>query len=120
MRKFDRILTCALRTFPHSWRSFPIAIKNSLGEKVWVRGLISAHLGVPGSKILFTGHHQAHAAVAFFTAPTQRAAILTADGVGEWATHSPPPDAFQSNKPSTGGNRSAWGPFSSNGDRHGD
>jgi carbamoyltransferase len=86
MRKFDRILTCTLRTFPRSWRSFPNAIKNSLGEKVWVRGIISSHLGVPRSKILFTGHHHAHAAAAFLTAPTRRAAILTADGVGEWAT----------------------------------
>ena len=86
MRKFDRILTSALRTFPHSWRSFPSAMKNSLGEKVWVRGIISAHLGVPRTQILFTGHHHAHAAAAFFTAPTRRAAILTADGVGEWAT----------------------------------
>jgi carbamoyltransferase len=40
MRKFDRILTSALRTFPRSWRSFPSAIRNSLGEKVWVRGII--------------------------------------------------------------------------------
>jgi carbamoyltransferase len=86
MRKFDRILTSALRTFPHSWRSFPHAIKNSLGEKVWVRGIISSELGVARSKILFTGHHQSHAAAGFLTAPTSRAAILTADGVGEWAT----------------------------------
>src|SRR6202051_2722169 len=86
MRKFDRILTSALRTFPRSWRSFPHAIKNSLGEKVWVRGIISSHLDVPRAKILFTGHHHAHAAAAFLTAPTRRAAILTADGVGEWAT----------------------------------
>ena len=86
MLKFDRILTSALRTFPHSWRSFPQAIKNSLGEKVWVRGIISSALGVPRKKILFTGHHASHAAAAFFTSPTRRAAILTADGVGEWAT----------------------------------
>src|SRR5437762_1225226 len=86
MLKFERILTSALRTFPRSWRSFPQAIKNSLGEKVWVRGIISSHLGVPRSKILFTGHHHAHAAAAFLTAPTRRAAILTADGVGEWGT----------------------------------
>jgi len=86
MLKFDRILTCALRAFPHSWRAFPKAMKNALGEKVWVRGLISSYLGVPGRKILFTGHHQSHAAAAFLTAPTDRAAILTTDGVGEWAT----------------------------------
>jgi len=86
MLKFERILTCALRAFPHSWRSFPNAIKSSLGEKVWVRGIISSHLGVPRRKILFAGHHHSHAAAAFLTAPTRRAAILTADGVGEWAT----------------------------------
>ena len=86
MLKFERILTCALRSFPHSWRSFPNAMKNSLGEKVWVRGIISSYLGVPRRKILFAGHHQSHAAAAFLTAPTRRAAIFTADGVGEWAT----------------------------------
>ena len=86
MLKFDRILTCALRAFPRSWRSFPHAMKSSLGEKVWVRGVISSHLGVPASKVLFTRHHQSHAAAAFLTAPTRRAAILTTDGVGEWAT----------------------------------
>jgi carbamoyltransferase len=86
MLKFERILTCALRTFPRSWKSFPSAMKNSLGEKVWVRGIISSYLGVPRSKILFTDHHEAHAAAAFLTAPTRRAAILTADGVGEWAS----------------------------------
>jgi carbamoyltransferase len=86
MLKFERILTSALRAFPHSWRSFPHAIKNTLGEKVWVRGIIAAQLGVPRQKILFTDHHASHAAAAFLTAPTRQAAILTADGVGEWAT----------------------------------
>jgi carbamoyltransferase len=86
MLKFDRILTCALREFPRSWRAFPKAMKNSLGEKVWMRGVISSHLDVPTHKILFTEHHQSHAAAAFLTAPVHRAAILTTDGVGEWAT----------------------------------
>jgi carbamoyltransferase len=86
MLKFDRVLTCALRAFPQSWRAFPKAMKNLLGEKVWMRGIISSHLGVPGQKVLFTEHHQSHAAAAFLTAPTRRAAIMTADAVGEWAT----------------------------------
>src|SRR6266496_5982810 len=86
MLKFDRVLTCALRAFPQSWRAFPKAMKNLLGEKVWMRGIISSHLGVPGHKVLFTEHHQSHAAAAFLTAPTHRAAIMTADAVGEWAT----------------------------------
>jgi carbamoyltransferase len=86
MLKFDRVLTMALRTFPRSYHAFPQAMKNMLGEKLWVRGVITANLGVPASKVLFTEHHQSHAAAAFLTAPTERAAILTADGVGEWAT----------------------------------
>jgi carbamoyltransferase len=48
--------------------------------------VISSHLGLPKHKILFTEHHQSHAAAAFLTAPTHRAAILTTDGVGEWTT----------------------------------
>jgi carbamoyltransferase len=89
MLKFDRILTSALRAFPRSWRSFPHAIKNTLGEKVWVRGIISSQLGVPRDKILCTDHHASHAAAAFLTTPARHAAILTADGVGEWATLTP-------------------------------
>ena len=87
MLKFDRVLTTAAAR-PSRARSsaFPHAMKNMLGEKAWVRGIISSRLGVPARKILFTEHHQSHAAAAFLTAPTREAAILTADGVGEWAT----------------------------------
>lgn len=84
--KFDRIVTSSLRSFPLSWRSFPRAMKNMLGEKLWIRGVIAAQLGVPWRKVLFTEHHMSHAAASFLTAPCERAAILTADGVGEWAT----------------------------------
>ena len=86
MLKFERILTSALRAFPHGRAAFAHAMKNSLGEKAWVRGLITAQLGVQRDKILFTEHHQSHAAAAFLTAPTRHAAIMTTDGVGEWAT----------------------------------
>jgi carbamoyltransferase len=86
MLKVERILVTALRAFPRSWRSFPQAMKNTLGEKAWVKGIIASRLGVPWRKILFTEHHQSHAAATFLTAPTPEAAILTADGVGEWAT----------------------------------
>ena len=86
MLKFDRILTMALRGFPRTARSFARAMQNALGEKLWVKGIIASQLGIPGRKIFFTQHHQAHAGAAFFTAPTEAAAILIADGVGEWAT----------------------------------
>ncbi|CAN7417073.1 carbamoyl transferase [Phenylobacterium sp. LjRoot225] len=84
--KFERILTTALRVFPHGRRAFSHAMRNMLGEKAWVRGTICGQLAVPGRTVLFTEHHQSHAAAAFLTAPTDAAAILTADGVGEWAT----------------------------------
>ena len=84
--KFERILTSALRAFPKGRGAFAHGMKNALGEKTWVRGNICAHLGVPGRKVLFTQHHQSHAAAAFLTAPSDAAAIVTADGVGEWAT----------------------------------
>jgi carbamoyltransferase len=86
MLKFERILTMALRQWPRTLASFPHAMKNTLGEKLWVKGLIKSWLGVPAGKILFAEHHRSHAAAAFLTAPTKEAAILTADGVGEWAT----------------------------------
>jgi carbamoyltransferase len=86
MLKLERIVTCALRAFPRSWRAFPKAMKNTLGDKAWIKGTIASRLGVPGKKILFTEHHLAHAAVSFFTAPCTQAALLIADGVGEWAT----------------------------------
>ena len=84
--RFDRVLMTLLRAFPHSWRIFPKAMKNMVGEKLWVRGIISAQLGIPTRRVHFTDHHISHAATAFLTAPTEKAAILTADGVGEWAT----------------------------------
>jgi len=86
MLKFERILTMALRGFPRTWGSFPRAMQNALGGKLWVKGIIRSQLGIRTDRILFCEHHQSHAAAAFFTAPTKSAAILTADGVGEWAT----------------------------------
>src|SRR6267143_843177 len=59
---------------------------HALGGKLWVKGIIRSQLGVRTDRILFCEHHQSHAAATFLTAPTRSAAILTADGVGEWAT----------------------------------
>src|SRR5207248_7481705 len=61
-------------------------MQNALGGKLWVKGIIASQLGIRPERILFCEHHQSHAAAAFLTAPVQRAAILTADGVGEGAT----------------------------------
>ena len=58
-----------------------------LKEKLWIPNLIRRDLDYDG-RILFTEHHQSHAASAFYPSPFQRAAFLTMDGVGEWATTS--------------------------------
>jgi carbamoyltransferase len=84
--RLERLLVSALRTFPRSGRVFREAMIAWLGDKIWVRHHIESRLGVPASRILFTEHHASHAASAFLASPYENAAILTVDGVGEWAT----------------------------------
>ena len=84
--KFERILMSTLGTFPKSWRAFGEAMVTWFDEKLWIKSLIAERIGVSTEKILFTDHHTAHAASAFFTSPFKEAAILTIDGVGEWTT----------------------------------
>jgi carbamoyltransferase len=84
--KFQRILMSALQTFPRSFGVFQRAMLNWLGEKLWMRDVIERQLRIAPDKILFSEHHLSHAASAFFCSPYQDAAILTVDGVGEWAT----------------------------------
>ncbi|HEX3797238.1 MAG TPA: carbamoyltransferase [Verrucomicrobiae bacterium] len=86
--KFARLLETYLAVAPGGWRTFPTVLSNWLGEKLDLRKAIREEL--PGLRanceILFTEHHQAHAASAFYPSPFSEAAILTVDGVGEWAT----------------------------------
>ena len=84
--KFERILITLLRTFPYSWRTFGEAMITWFKEKLWIKNLLMRELGLPANKILFTEHHIAHAASAFFCSPFKESAILTVDGVGEWTT----------------------------------
>ncbi|HZW90260.1 MAG TPA: carbamoyltransferase N-terminal domain-containing protein, partial [Myxococcaceae bacterium] len=85
--KFDRILETHLAVAPRGLSAFVRAIPSWLGEKLWVPDLISDALGYRGP-IVFPEHHESHAASAFFPSPFPRAAFLTMDGVGEWATSS--------------------------------
>jgi len=57
-----------------------------LCDKLWVKSIIKDKIGTEYDKILFGEHHLSHAASAFYTSPFEEAAILTVDGVGEWAT----------------------------------
>ena len=84
--KFERILLSSLQTFPRSYDTFRQAMTAWLLDKLWIKTQIQEELGIPAEKILFSDHHLSHAASAFFCSPFEDAAILTADGVGEWAT----------------------------------
>jgi carbamoyltransferase len=86
--KFARLLESYLSVAPAGWATFPRALPGWLGEKLNLRSTLRYELkGLPAATpILFTEHHQSHAASAFFPSPFERAAILTVDGVGEWAT----------------------------------
>ena len=86
--KFARMLETYLAVAPRGWRTFIDILPSWLSEKLDLRGSIRRHLpGLPSrSEILFTEHHEAHAASAFYPSPFADAAILTIDGVGEWAT----------------------------------
>ncbi len=85
--KFERILETYLSIAPRGIRQFVTAIPLWLKEKIWTRDNIRHHLDYSGP-VLFSEHHESHAASAFFPSPFEEAAILTMDGVGEWATSS--------------------------------
>ncbi len=85
--KFDRLLETYLAYAPRGLRSFLATMPGYLRVKLDVRRRIARELGYRG-KIVFAGHHQSHAASAFFPSPFEKAAYLTVDGVGEWATTS--------------------------------
>ena len=87
--KFERLLETYLAYAPRGFRSFTQAMPQWLNQKLHLPREIRRGLGGEYRKsITFTEHHESHAASAFFASPFQDAAILTLDGVGEWATAS--------------------------------
>jgi len=83
--KFERILTMNALAFPRGYRQFLDAMPLWLRYKLFVRDLIRRSLDYDG-EVVFADHHCAHAASSFFASGFEEAAILTTDGVGEWAT----------------------------------
>jgi len=87
--KFERLLETYLAYAPRGYRSFVMAMPLWLREKLHLPRVMSRGLNKAYDKrYIFTEHHESHAASAFFPSPFERAAILTLDGVGEWATAS--------------------------------
>lgn len=85
--KFDRLLATWLSTAPLGLRAFTAALPNWLKEKLHHPRLLRRGVGKGYKKpFLFCGHHESHAASAFYPSPFEEAAILTLDGVGEWET----------------------------------
>ncbi|MBX3469774.1 MAG: carbamoyltransferase [Planctomycetes bacterium] len=84
--KFERLLQTYLGTAPRGLRSFVMAMPVWLKEKLGTAGLIRKELPGYRKRILFGEHHESHAASAFYPSPFEEAAVLTIDGVGEWAT----------------------------------
>lgn len=92
--KFERLIETYVAFAPRGFKSFRMAAPVWLREKLFLKDLLSRELrrlapdfdATP--RLLFSEHHLSHAASAFFPAPFQEAAILTLDGVGEWATTS--------------------------------
>jgi carbamoyltransferase len=87
LRKFERLLETYLAFAPSGFKSFAMAMPVWLKEKTRQPKIIREGVGAPSSvPIVFTDHHESHAASAFFPSPFDEAAILTLDGVGEWTT----------------------------------
>ena len=87
--KFERLLETYLSYAPRGFRSFVAAMPGWLHEKLHLPREIRKGLGGKYKRrCVFTEHHESHAASAFFPSPFEEAAILTLDGVGEWATAS--------------------------------
>lgn len=87
--KFERLLETYNGFAPAGLRSFLSAIPVWIKEKLFMRSMLReaiAKLGPGSPKMLFPEHHLSHAASAFYPSPFDKAAILTIDGVGEWAT----------------------------------
>ena len=86
--KFERILETYLGVAPRGFTSFLMAGPLWIKEKLYTQRMLRDSLDGYEGDLLFAEHHESHAASAFFPSPFQEAAILTIDGVGEWATAS--------------------------------
>ncbi len=91
--KFERLIETYLAFAPRGFSSFKAALPVWIKEKLFQKDLLHKELrknfvGLPIPQLLFSEHHLSHAASAFFPSPFERAAVLSMDGVGEWATTS--------------------------------
>jgi carbamoyltransferase len=84
--KFERLIETYLDIAPHGLASFRRAAPLWMKERLYIEREIRSALGGFTGRLLYTEHHEAHAASAYYPSPFDEAAVLTIDGVGEWAT----------------------------------
>ncbi|MEP7309682.1 MAG: carbamoyltransferase [Acidobacteriota bacterium] len=88
MVKFERLLETYTASAPRGLKSYLMAMPLWLGEKLWMADDIRDRVEGFEGEVLFGEHHESHAASAFYPSPFEQAAVVTIDGVGEWATSS--------------------------------
>lgn len=85
--KFERLMKSYMAYAPVGLKSFLKSIPLWVHEKLWMKDFIAQEINFKGD-IVFTSHHESHAASAFFASPYREAAVMTVDGVGEWTSAS--------------------------------
>ena len=85
LKFFDRILQTTMKVWPRGFIQYHMALQEWMPKKLWIPQIIKKELGNKG-KIFYPAHHESHAASAYFCSGFPDAAVITADGVGEWAT----------------------------------
>jgi carbamoyltransferase len=86
--KFSRLIETYIACAPRGLQSYLMALPLWLSEKLWMADDVRHHLEGYEGEVLFGEHHESHAASAFYPSPFEQAAVVTMDGVGEWATSS--------------------------------
>lgn len=85
LKFFDRLIPTYLQVWPKGFRQYHLAMHDWMQKKLWIKHRIERDLKYKG-EILFAQHHESHAASAYYVSGFEKAAVLTVDGVGEWAT----------------------------------
>ena len=84
--KFERILMTTVSSFPRTIKMFNQSMRTWLFDKMWIKSQIKDFMKIDEKKIFFSDHHLSHAASSYFCPPFEDSAVVTFDGVGEWAT----------------------------------
>ncbi len=86
--KFERLFLTNLKNVPNGMTFFHQSMQEWFFDKLWIKSHIISELGIPADRLLFCEHHLSHMASSFLSSPFAKAALISIDAVGEWATTS--------------------------------